>query len=458
MIKRKRATRKRRALLLSASRKSHPQGSGISAHGLRKAIETGHITPAFQPLLDLRSRTIVGFEVLARWTDPVLGAVSPAEFIPLAEREGLLLAMTEHLLREACLAAQAWPGELTLAINIAPCMLRETCFISTLLRAVEPSGFPLARLEVELTEQAFVGPIQTVKARVAELKALGIRLVLDDFGTDHAGLNRLLELPFDKIKIDGSFVRSLDNEGAGRKIVASIVSLGLSLGIATVTEGIEEQSQADMLIRLGCAVGQGWLYGRAVPAEQVPALLSANRAARPFVPQPPQGCLFPEYLSASQRLTRLESIFHAAPVGLCFLDLSFRYITVNQYLARMYRIPAEQFIGRTVREVLPGPADQILAHLERVLATEELMESEIVVDAAMHGTGPRLGHELVYLRTAQPVRDEAGQIIGFSVALVDVTERKRSEAALRRSEECLRSTLDQLQRPVTVSLQSRFLN
>ena len=445
-------------MLFSSSGKFHPQVHGISGHALRQAIHAGYVTSAFQPLLDLRSRTIVGFEVLARWNDPVLGAVSPADFIPLAERECLLLAMTEHLLHEACLAAQAWPGALTLAINISPHMLREPQLIPTLIRAVEPSGFPLARLEVELTEQAFIGPIQHVKACVAELKSHGIRLVLDDFGTDHAGLNRLLELPFDKIKIDGSFVRSLDHEGAGRKIVAAIISLGLSLGIATVTEGIEEQSQADMLVRLGCAVGQGWLYGRAVPAEQVPAVLAASHAARPFVPEPPQGSLFPEYLPVDQRLTRLESIFHAAPVGLCFLDLSFRYITVNNYFAHMYRIAAEQFIGRTVREVLPGPADQILAHLERALATEDMVESEITVDAATHGTGPHFGHELVYLRTAQPVRDEAGQIIGFSVALVDITERKRTEAALRRSEECLRRTLDQLQRPVPVSLQGSFLN
>ena len=188
------------------------------------------LQPAFQPLLDLRSRAISGFEILARWTDPVHGSISPADFIPVAEAEGLLGPMTESLLRRACTAAMAWPSHLTLAINISPLQLQDPDLAAMIRRAVEPTGFPLCRLEIELTEQALVGPMEIARAAVHELKSFGVCLVLDDFGTGYAGLNRLQQLPFDKLKIDGSFIRGLDKGREGRKIVAAMISLGLSLG------------------------------------------------------------------------------------------------------------------------------------------------------------------------------------------------------------------------------------
>ncbi len=410
---------------------------GPFAKMLRRAIETEQIMPAFQPLFDLRTRTIAGFEILARWHDAEFGEIRPVEFIPLAEAEGVLDQLTESVLRRACEAAAAWPEHLTLAVNISPLQLQSPDLLRMILGAVEPTGFPLSRLEVEITEQALVGSLEVAREQVAELKTRGVRLVMDDFGAGHSGLNRLQKLPFDKIKIDGSFVRGMDR-GDGRKIVAAMISLGLSLGVTTVAEGVEEQSQADTLSRMGCDVSQGWLHGRPVFAEKVPGLLAAEVSpvlrAREVRGSGRSG--------ADEQLARLSSVFDAAPVGLCLLNLDFRYVTVNECFARMYGLTAAQFCGRTVQEVLPKPAAQILAHLERALALGSVVECEIKVDAPHTVAGVSGGEGLVYLRTAQPVRDGSGKIVGFSVALVDITERKRAEADLRESEENYRYTVE----------------
>lgn len=413
---------------------------GPFAKMLRRAIETEQIVPAFQPLFDLRTRTIAGFEILARWHDAEWGEISPVEFIPLAEAEGVLDQLTSSVLRRACEAAAAWPEYLTLAVNISPLQLQSPDLLWMIVGAVEPTGFPLSRLEVEITEQALVGSLEVARAQVQELKKLGVRLVMDDFGAGHSGLNRLQKLPFDKIKIDGSFVRALDH-GDGRKIVAAMISLGLSLGV-TVAEGVEEQSQADTLSRMGCDVSQGWLHGRPVFAEKVPSLLTAGEPAAQSVPEEQVFCRIEGGVGVDEQLARLSSVFDAAPVGLCLLDLHFRYVTVNECFARMYGLTARQFSGRTVEEVLPKPAAQILAHLERALALGSVVECEIKVDAPNSGSEASEHEGLVYLRTAQPVRDASGRIAGFSVALVDITERKRAEADLRESEENYRYTVE----------------
>jgi PAS domain S-box-containing protein len=451
---------------------------GSLARQLRQALGSGQITPVFQPLLDLRTRRISGFEMLARWYDPVLGHLPPDQFIPIADAEGLLTPLTEQLLSQACAAAIHWPSHLTLAVNISPLQLEDASLPSRIERIAGQHGFALSRLEVEITEQALMGPIELVRSTVAQLKALGIVIVMDDFGVGHASLSRLKQLPFDKIKIDRSFVESMGSGPESAKIISAIIRLGLSLGVTTIAEGVEDQEQADKLATLGCAMSQGWLYGRPVSAEKVPALLEAARALA--MGTSPLSIVAPteagedaegkEYddeqdqpprkgsdrgmaaLSADERLDLLESIFHAAPVGLGYIGRDFRYVTVNDHFARLHGLSPSAFIGRTVRQSLPRLAPQIMAHLERSLASEARVEWETTADGPPDaGTcaGPAAAdsaalahHPRILLRTAQPVWNESGEIGGISVAILDITERKRTEARLTESEEDLRYTVE----------------
>ena len=225
---------------------------------LCRAIDNHEIVPWFQPIVDLRTGLLSGFEVLARWHHPQRGMVLPAEFIPLAERTALIGPLMDLLLAQAFEAAAAFPEHLTLSVNISPLQLRDRFLPEQMLRAVERGGFSFQKLIVEITESALV-PNLDLGARIAkDLKVLGAQLALDDFGTGYSCLRHLQALPFDRIKIDASFVQSMTSQRDSRKIVAAVVGLGLSLGLETVGEGIEEKEHADRLFSLGCDLGQGW--------------------------------------------------------------------------------------------------------------------------------------------------------------------------------------------------------
>ncbi len=240
---------------------------------LRRAIAVDAIVPHFQPLVQLDTERVIGFEMLARWPHPERGMVSPGEFIPIAEDLGLIGAMTERLLRRACHVAASWPGETLLACNISPLQLRDRALPAMVRAALEASGLSPRRLELEITESALVGDLELARDLLQELKALGVHLALDDFGTGYSSLRQLKALPFDKLKIDAGFVGSMVGNADSRKIVAAVVGLGHSLGLATVAEGVEEPETAALLRDLGCDVGQGWMFGRPAPAEQAGALL-----------------------------------------------------------------------------------------------------------------------------------------------------------------------------------------
>jgi predicted signal transduction protein with EAL and GGDEF domain len=240
---------------------------------LRLAVARDELEPHFQPLVEISSGRLVGFEMLARWTHPVRGVVDPERFVPIAEDTGLVAAMSERLLRKACRAAAAWPDHLSVAVNISPLQLRDRALPTVVRSALEEAGLPPRRLEIELTESALIGNLELAREIMGDLKALGVHLALDDFGTGYSSLAHLQALPFDKLKIDAGFVHAMANDSGSRKIVAAVVGLGLSLGLPTVAEGVEELEQAEALARLGCDVGQGWLFGHPVPAEAVAALL-----------------------------------------------------------------------------------------------------------------------------------------------------------------------------------------
>ena len=240
----------------------------------RRAVADDTVVPHFQPLVDMRTQRVIGFEMLARWPHPTRGMISPAEFIPLAEEIGLIGAMTERLLRRGCRVAAEWPADLMLACNVSPLQLRDRSLPPMIRAVLDETGLPPSRLEVEITESALVGDTSLAKEVLGELKALGIRLALDDFGTGYASLRHMQMLPFDKLKIDASFVGGMAADAGSRKIVTAVIGLAQSLGLITVAEGIEDAVTAAALRELGCDVGQGWLFGRPGSAGSVAAALA----------------------------------------------------------------------------------------------------------------------------------------------------------------------------------------
>lgn len=241
---------------------------------LREAIAGDLIVPHFQPVVQMDTGHLVGFEMLARWRHPTRGMVSPAEFVPVAEDLGLIGPMTESLLRRACQIAMTWPPELFFACNISALQLRDRSLPAMVQAALDEAGLAPHRLELEITESALVGDMDLALELLGELKTLGVRLALDDFGTGYSSLRHLNILPIDKLKIDAGFVGAMVSNPDSRKIVAAVVGLGHSLGLITVAEGVEEPGTVTLLRELGCDLGQGWLFGRPCPAEGIDALLA----------------------------------------------------------------------------------------------------------------------------------------------------------------------------------------
>jgi diguanylate cyclase (GGDEF)-like protein len=251
---------------------------------LREAIATGRIEPYFQPLVDLASARLTGFEVLARWSHPTRGPVPPATFVPIAEDSGQIDALTVGVMRNALAAARHWDPSITLAVNIAPQQLTNDKLVDRLLDVLRETGFPPQRFEIEIKEDALMGDLDLARRIVLALKAHGVRVALDNFGRGYNSLSRLRKLPFDKIKIDRSFIHSMQGRPESATIVNSIIELGRSLNLPTTAEGIESEAEAEMLTKLGCAAGQGFLYSKAVPASEVPGLLAGIHA--PVGPAP----------------------------------------------------------------------------------------------------------------------------------------------------------------------------
>jgi PAS domain S-box-containing protein len=407
---------------------------------LRSAIDNQEIVPWFQPIVDLRTGLLSGFEVLARWRHPQRGIVLPAEFIPLAERTALIGPLMDVLLVQACEAAAAFPGHLTLSVNVSPLQLRDRLLPEQMQGAMERGGFSFQKLIVEITESALVPNLDLAASIAKELKALGAQLALDDFGTGYSSLRHLQTLPFDKIKIDASFVQSMMSQRESRKIVAAVVGLGLSLGLETVGEGIEEKEQADLLFSLGCDLGQGWWYGRPMPATELAAILAKDVQAlkqKDRVSVIADVALNLEAMPA-QRLAQLQAIYEGAPVGLAFLDRNFRYVSVNERIAAMKNIPVQDHIGRSVAEVVPDAFPQVEPALRRALAGESISAIEFRIPNSSQADGYS-----TLLSSYQPIRDAADEIVGISVAMMDITERKRIERALAESEDHFRQTLEQ---------------
>ena len=260
-------------------------GASLRAHralelDLRNALAAGELEVYYQPLVTLETGVISGFEALLRWHHPLRGMVAPAEFIPLAEETGLIVPIGEWVLRQACAEAAAWPDDLKVAVNLSPVQFKKGNLPQVVFATLASAGLPAARLELEITESVFLAESKTNLATLHSLRALGVTIAMDDFGTGYSGLSYLRAFPFDKIKIDRSFISELGESGDCMAIMQAITTLGWSLGIPTLAEGVETKKQLAWVRAAGCTEMQGYLFSRPVPAREIAGLLSSPRVGR----------------------------------------------------------------------------------------------------------------------------------------------------------------------------------
>ena len=240
---------------------------------LRRAFANGEFELHYQPLVDISGDRISGFEALLRWRHPEKGMISPADFVPVAEDIGLIVALGEWVLREACTEAVKWPTDVKIAVNLSPVQFRSRNLVQMVISALAQSGLSPRRLELEITESIFLAETDANLAILHQLRELGVSISMDDFGTGYSSLSYLRSFPFDKIKIDRSFVKDLAERSDCVAIVRAISGLGRSLNITTTAEGVETMDQLDWLRAEGCNQVQGFLFSAARPAAEIEQLL-----------------------------------------------------------------------------------------------------------------------------------------------------------------------------------------
>jgi diguanylate cyclase (GGDEF)-like protein len=250
---------------------------------LRKAIEQNEMELYYQPILNLRSNIITGFEALARWRHPVNGMVPPTTFIPIAEDTGLIQSLGKWALREACRCAAHWPSELKIAVNLSPIQFSASNLSEVVRHALAETGLQPHRLELEITEGVFMTNNESTLSTLRQLKQLGVRISLDDFGTGYSSLSYLRSFPFDKIKVDRSFVSDLAEGTEHVVIVQAVVSVARALGMTILAEGIETVGQYEFLAALDCDEGQGYLFSPPVPIAKVSEMIAKWSPGRKFV-------------------------------------------------------------------------------------------------------------------------------------------------------------------------------
>ncbi len=252
-------------------------------HDLRHAIARGEVRLVYQPQHDIGTGELTGFEALIRWHHPQRGLVSPAFFIPIAEESGLILQIGEWVLREACKEAASWGKPLSVAVNVSAVQIHAPAFSTIVHEALVATGLAPGRLELEITETALVRDQARALLTLRQLKALGLRIAMDDFGTGYSSLSNLRAFPFDKIKIDGSFMKSVETNAQASAIVRSVLGLGAGLGIPVLAEGVETDAQLRFLRAENCDAAQGFFLGRPVPIEQLAHLTRAAVLPKPSV-------------------------------------------------------------------------------------------------------------------------------------------------------------------------------
>jgi diguanylate cyclase (GGDEF)-like protein len=240
---------------------------------LRKALLADQFELHYQPLIEVESGKVSGFEALVRWNHPERGLVPPDAFIPVAEEIGLIVPLGDWVLKEACREAATWPDHLTVAVNLSPVQFRNPTLALSVVSALAQSGLPAARLELEITENVLLQDDRAVLESLHQFRELGVRICMDDFGTGYSSLSYLRSFPFDKIKIDRTFTRELGKKSDCVVIIRAVLGLGASLGMITTAEGVETEEQLAILKAEGCMQVQGYLFSRPIPAAGLPALL-----------------------------------------------------------------------------------------------------------------------------------------------------------------------------------------
>jgi diguanylate cyclase (GGDEF)-like protein len=254
---------------------THIQSRNALELDLRKAVKNGDLEVFYQPIVDLRTNRVSCFEALLRWEHPTRGAVSPSEFIPLAEEIGLISDIASLVLDRACHSATQWPSQIRVAVNLSAKQFRSMSLLSEVERALARSGLAASRLELEVTETILLQQTEQTMAILKQLRALGVRVSMDDFGTGYSSLSYLLAFPFDKIKIDKSFIKDLPQKSDAQAIVRAISGMGMNLGMITTAEGVETLDQLEWLRSEGCHEVQGYFISPAVKGSEVAKLLAS---------------------------------------------------------------------------------------------------------------------------------------------------------------------------------------
>jgi len=252
----------------------------VMEQDLRKALPAGEFELHYQPVVNLASKEISGFEALIRWNHPTKGMISPASFIPLAEEIGFIVPIGEWVIKQACATAAQWPDNLHIAVNISAVQFRNPGLMQVITGALAASGLNPARLEIEITETVLLHNKEATLAVLHQLRALGIRIAMDDFGTGYSSLTYLQSFPFDKIKIDRSFVKDITENSGSLNIVRAVAALANGMGMTATAEGVETNEQLDRIVSEGCTEMQGFLFSRPLPAREIERLFLLGHDAK----------------------------------------------------------------------------------------------------------------------------------------------------------------------------------
>jgi len=247
---------------------------------LRKALVNVEFELHYQPLVNLKTNEITAFEALVRWNHPVRGLISPADFIPVAEETGLIIPLGEWVLRRACTETAGWPAHIKVAVNLSPAQLKSRNLTQLVMSALAESGMAPDRLQLEITETVLMQNTFNTLATLHQLRKLGVQIAMDDFGTGYSSLSYLRSFPFDKIKIDRSFIKDLSNGNEPLAIVHAVAGLANSLNMVSTAEGVETQQQLDQLQTVGCTEMQGYLFSRPHPASEIVRMFLGSEVGR----------------------------------------------------------------------------------------------------------------------------------------------------------------------------------
>ena len=250
---------------------------GEVEQGIRFGLEHGQFVPYFEPQVDLATGEIIGFEMLARWIHPLSGVIGPDVFIPVAEEIGLIGRLSEQVISAALREAADWDPSIKISVNISPSQLADGWLAQRIVRILAETAFPAERLVIEITETSLFADMDLARNIVTSLKNQGVRLALDDFGTGFSSLSHIRSLPFDIIKIDRSFVSNLGAKRESAAIIRAVNTLAAALSVPVCVEGIENKEVYNAVVDLGCALGQGWYFGKAMTAEQTRELIAQRR-------------------------------------------------------------------------------------------------------------------------------------------------------------------------------------